>query len=66
MYVNVCQSMGANLVNTIVEHIAPFIQEITGCRIGLKILTNYCLERRVSVSFELDINKMGWKGVDGR
>lgn len=23
VYVNVCESMGANLVNTIVEHIAP-------------------------------------------
>lgn len=57
--------MGANLVNTVVEHLAPFIQELTGCKIGLKILTNYCLERRVSVSFELDINQMGYKGISG-
>lgn len=25
VYINVCQSMGANLVNTVVESIAPFI-----------------------------------------
>lgn len=58
--------MGANLVNTIVEYISPFIEEITGCRIGLKILTNYCLERRVTASFEIDIQQMGWKGVSGQ
>jgi hydroxymethylglutaryl-CoA reductase len=47
--VNVCDSMGANLVNTIVEHAAPYVEEITGCKAGLRVLSNLCLERRVSV-----------------
>jgi len=57
--------MGANLVNTIVEHIAPLISTITGCRVGLRILTNYCLDRFVSASFSVPVYKMEWKGVGG-
>jgi degradative hydroxymethylglutaryl-CoA reductase len=66
VYVNVCQSMGANLVNTVVEYIAPYISKITGHKTGLRILTNYCLERRVSVSFSIPVEKMGWKNASGR
>lgn len=40
--------MGANLVNTVLEHVAPLIAEITGTRIGIKILTNLCLNRKVT------------------
>jgi hydroxymethylglutaryl-CoA reductase len=46
--INVCDSMGANLVNTVLEHVAPLIAEITGTRIGIKILTNLCLNRKVT------------------
>lgn len=40
--------MGANLVNTILEYVAPLIQEITNARVGIKILTNLCLNRKVT------------------
>jgi hydroxymethylglutaryl-CoA reductase len=46
LYINVCESMGANIVNTVAEHTAPLIEEITGARIGIKILSNLCSERR--------------------
>ena len=46
LYVNVCESMGANVINTIVESVAPLIEEITGARLGIKILSNLCTERK--------------------
>src|SRR4051812_29968885 len=34
------EAMGANLVNTVCERMAPKIQEIVGGRVGLRILSN--------------------------
>ena len=34
------EAMGANIVNTVCEHLAPFIASFIPCDIGLKILTN--------------------------
>lgn len=65
VFVNVCDSMGANTVNTVVEYISPYITRITGCKVGMRILTNYCLERRVSTSFSVPLHKMEWKGISG-
>lgn len=65
LFVNVCDSMGANIVNTIVEYVSPFIQSITGGRVGLKILSNLCTERRAMAEFEIPISKMGWKDSSG-
>ena len=53
--------MGANLVNTVLEFIAPLIAEITGARVGIKILTNLCMNRKVTAQFSLDIDKMNYK-----
>ncbi|MDH4053840.1 MAG: hydroxymethylglutaryl-CoA reductase, degradative [Gammaproteobacteria bacterium] len=38
--VDTCDAMGANLVNTVCEAIAPRIAEITGGRVALRILSN--------------------------
>ena len=46
LLVNVCESMGANIINTICEHTSPFIEAVTGGRVGLRILSNLCVERR--------------------
>jgi len=48
LYVNTCDAMGANLINTMVESIAPIVEEITGGKVYLRILSNYadkCLAR---------------------
>lgn len=34
--------MGANLVNTVVEHLGPLVEELTQTRVGIKILSNLC------------------------
>jgi hydroxymethylglutaryl-CoA reductase len=41
--------MGANLVNTIAEAIAPRLGELTGGRVGLRILSNLAEHRKVAV-----------------
>ena len=54
--VDTCDAMGANLVNTICEAIAPRIQEICGGEIALRILSNLA-DRSVcsaSVRFKTD------------
>jgi hydroxymethylglutaryl-CoA reductase len=45
-----CQdAMGANLVNTVAEAVAPRLAEIAHCRVGLRILSNLCDQRCVRV-----------------
>jgi hydroxymethylglutaryl-CoA reductase len=39
-------AMGANAVNTAVEHLAPFIEQLTGGRVNLRILSNLTDQRR--------------------
>ncbi len=39
-------AMGANAINTAVEHLAPFIEELTGGRVNLRILSNLTDKRK--------------------
>jgi hydroxymethylglutaryl-CoA reductase len=39
-------AMGANAVNTAVEHLAPLVEEITGGRVNLRILSNLTDQRK--------------------
>lgn len=48
VYVNTCDAMGANIINTMVESIAPVVEELTKGKVYLRILSNYadkCLAR---------------------
>ena len=63
--INVCEAMGANVVNTVVEKISPYIQEITGARVGIKILSNLCTYRKTYSEFTIPVADMGWKNADG-
>ncbi len=47
--VDVQDAMGANLVNTVAERLAPEIAALAGGRIGLRILSNLCDRRCVRV-----------------
>ena len=59
--INVSESMGANSVNTICEHLTEIIENITQGRVSLKILTNLCTKRRSISSFSIPIEKMAYK-----
>ena len=37
-----------------------------GITTGIAILSNYCVERKALSYFEMPINDMGWKGVEGQ
>jgi len=50
LYVDCRDAMGANLVNTVAEAVADRVQELTGGRIGLRILSNLCDRRKVRIS----------------
>lgn len=41
IYVDTCDAMGANMINTMAEAIAPIVEEITGGKVYLRILSNY-------------------------
>jgi hydroxymethylglutaryl-CoA reductase len=49
VYVDCRDAMGANLVNTVAEAVAPSLAAITGGRIGLRILSNLADRRKVTV-----------------
>lgn len=40
------EAMGANAINTAVERLAPFVEEITGGRVNLRILSNLTDKRK--------------------
>ncbi|MFC0302092.1 hydroxymethylglutaryl-CoA reductase, degradative [Virgibacillus soli] len=41
MYIDTCDAMGANIINTMVESIAPLVEELTKGKVYLRILSNY-------------------------
>ena len=45
LYVDCRDAMGANAVNTMAEAVAPMIEEITGGRVYLRIITNLATKR---------------------
>ncbi|MCP4445157.1 MAG: hydroxymethylglutaryl-CoA reductase, degradative, partial [Myxococcales bacterium] len=49
LHIDVCDAMGANLVNTAAEGVAKRLAEITGGSAGLRILSNLAAERTATV-----------------
>src|SRR5690625_4458024 len=48
IYVNTCDAMGANIINTMVESLAPEVERLTKGKVYLRILSNFadrCLAR---------------------
>lgn len=65
LHVDVKESMGANVINTIVEHVAPYIAKITLARVGIKILSNLCIYRKAATQFILPVSEMSYKNASG-
>jgi len=63
--IDVCEAMGANIVNTVAEGVAPRIADLVGGRPALRILSNLCLKRRSAAAFRLPFDALKWKGVEG-
>lgn len=45
LLIDTCDAMGANLINTMCEAVAPYVEEITGGKVYLRILSNYTDKR---------------------
>jgi hydroxymethylglutaryl-CoA reductase len=58
--------MGANIVNTMLEKVAPFVSEITGAEIGVRIISNFVEKRVVFVEGRVPIEKLAFKNFSGR
>jgi len=59
LIVDVRDAMGANAVNTMCEALAPMLEELTGGKIRLKILSNLADRRIVKAKAVFDNKKMG-------
>ena len=64
MIVNVCDAMGANIVNTLCERLKIEIMKM-GLMTGIAILSNYCTERKAIGWFEIPTKLMSRKGFEG-
>lgn len=58
-------AMGANLINTMAEAIAPTIESLTGGVVSLRILSNLADKRRVQARCRIPVTNLAWKDFDG-
>jgi hydroxymethylglutaryl-CoA reductase len=63
VHVDCRDAMGANLVNTVAEAIAPRVAELGGGRFGLRILTNLCDRRLVRARARVPLAMLGQPGA---
>lgn len=56
-------AMGANIINTMCETIAPKVEELTGGSVIVKILSNYATKRLVKCKAVFDKNELGGENV---
>ena len=63
IHVDVRDAMGANAVNTMCEALAPMLEELTGGRIRLKILSNLADKRLARAKAVFDKDKIGGEKV---
>lgn len=59
LYVDVGDAMGANVVDAVAEAVAPRIHELTGGTVGLRILSNLPMRRRVRVHCDVSVDALG-------
>ena len=58
--------MGANIINTICENTAPYIQGIINDgQVSLRILSNLCTERLTLSQFKIKPVALTWKNTKG-
>ena len=63
---DVRDAMGANAVNTACEKLAPHIEQITGGRVHLRILSNLADRRLARVRCSVQLKDLAFTNADGR
>lgn len=59
IYVDVGNAMGANMVDTVAEAVAPELHRALGGQLGLRILSNVPLRRTVTITGEVSADAIG-------
>jgi hydroxymethylglutaryl-CoA reductase len=61
-----CQeAMGANLINTMAEGVAPLVEQLTGGRVFLRILSNLADQRLARASCRIPVDQLAYGGRTG-
>lgn len=65
LFVDTGEAMGANIVNTMAEALAPYLEELTGGISLMNILSNYSTESLVSATCTIDPQNLATPEMDG-
>ena len=65
LHVDCRDAMGANLINTLCEALAPALAELAAGRVGLRILSNLTDERLVTAEVEVPVAALHESGAPG-
>lgn len=66
LFVDPKDAMGANIIDTMLEKIAPLLAKITGGRIGVRITSNFIEKRIVFVEGKVPIRKLALEKFSGK
>jgi hydroxymethylglutaryl-CoA reductase len=65
LYIDVRDAMGANAVNTACERLAPYLEDITGGRVNLRILSNLADRRLARASCVIPVERLAFEDYSG-
>ena len=65
LIIDVQDAMGANMVNSAVESLAPLLEQLTGARAHLRILSNLSDRRLASAEVRLPAEVLAFEGYNG-
>ncbi|MEN6530251.1 MAG: hydroxymethylglutaryl-CoA reductase, degradative [Anaerolineaceae bacterium] len=65
LILDVQDAMGANMVNSAVESLAPLLEQLTGARVHLRILSNLSDRRLASAEVRLPAEVLAFEGYSG-
>lgn len=60
------EAMGANVINSVLEHIAPKLEEITGARANLRILSNLSDQRKAYAHAQIPVEFLAKNNLSGK
>lgn len=63
LLVDVRDAMGANIVNTMAEGVSPYIEQITGGKVYLRIVSNLAVHRTAKATAVFDKEALGGEAV---
>lgn len=66
LFIDTCNSMGANLINTVCEGVGDYLSDkIETGKVLMKILSNFNINRITTTEFKIPVECMNYKGIPG-